>query len=121
MPEHMPGAMLDACSKQSTNERTYVTDVRNQDTSRDSCVPDAAAPVDNRVERVVIRRKQFPWTGELAWRVSHSSIPQGRPLHGSVHFDVFEDAIDYANSLHRRSAENLAAGFASIHEPGLAA
>ncbi|WP_285464970.1 hypothetical protein [Agromyces sp. NBRC 114283] len=69
----------------------------------------------------MIRRKLFPWTGEPAWRVSHSSIPQGRPLHGSVHFDVFEDALDYANSLHRRSAENLAAGFASIHKPGLAA
>jgi len=49
------------------------------------------------LERWVIRRRVFPRTGELAWRVSHPSLPQGRPLYGSVHLDSWQDALDYAN------------------------
>lgn len=49
-------------------------------------------------EKWIIRKRwSFMWGSPgWYWRVSHSSIPQGKPLYGSVHFDSFEVAIEYA-------------------------
>ena len=59
-------------------------------------------------ERVIIRKRwSYMWGSPgCYWRVSHSSIPQGRPLHGSVHFDSFEDAIEYAHALVKKAASS---------------
>jgi hypothetical protein len=49
------------------------------------------------VEKWVIRKRfTFMWGSPgTYWRVSHSSIPDGHPLHGSMHLYSFEDALEY--------------------------
>jgi len=47
---------------------------------------------------VIRRRWSFMWGSPgMYWRVSHPSIPQGRPLYGSVHLGTHADAIEYVD------------------------
>jgi hypothetical protein len=80
--------------------RTGRTDVRTNERLQDPIanrrVPDERTLVDKAIIR---RRWSFMWGSPgWYWRVSHSSIPQGRPLYGSVRLYTFVDALEYANA-----------------------
>lgn len=51
-------------------------------------------------DKWVIRKRFSQMWGSpgMYWRISHPSIPQGKPLYGSVHMGSFADAIEYATN-----------------------
>lgn len=98
-PEHMP----QPCSEMLRTNATYATNARHGTDTQISQVPDAPKPVETpNSARWVIRKKRFPWTGELMWRITHPSLP--KYFDHSLHLDTFEDAVQYACAKERALA-----------------
>jgi hypothetical protein len=52
-----------------------------------------------------VRRRRFPWTGEMAWKAEaplDNTPPQHRYF-GGFHFATFAEAIEYADAEARKA------------------